>query len=57
VRYGKWPHEVSALPFHYYLALRADWMKAHGHGNIGQSDEGEGDEFDFNADTLTGGLA
>ncbi len=26
-RYGGWPHEVGAFPFHYYLALREDYIR------------------------------
>jgi hypothetical protein len=26
-RYGKMPHEVVALPLHYYLFLRKDWIR------------------------------
>lgn len=26
-RYGRWPHEVAALPFGYYLVLRDDYFR------------------------------
>ena len=54
MRYGKWPHEVSALPFHYYLALREDWVKDN---TIGTDDDvlpTADDVIEFNAESHTG---
>jgi hypothetical protein len=28
--FGGWPHEIWAWPFHYYLAVRAEYLKIHG---------------------------
>jgi len=44
---------VAQLPFHYYLALREDWIKVHAKP---EDDEVIGSDgvMDFNAETLTG---
>ena len=52
------PHEVADLPFHYYLALREDWVK------VNAKDGGESEaenvvhiegDLDYNAETRTEG--
>jgi hypothetical protein len=42
---------VAQLPFHYYLALREDWIKVHAKPDDDENVEGV---MDFNAETLTG---
>ena len=56
MRYGRWPHEVAALPFHYYLALREDWIEANTPAPVEEDDGGfEGvQDFDLNAQSLKG---
>ena len=56
--YGKWPHEVAALPFHYYLALREDWIKLHTVTPAEEEDARGGgeDTVDFNAESFTGSM-
>jgi hypothetical protein len=56
VRYGKWPHEVAALPFHYYLALREDWIADHTAAGAEEAEKlpGVADVVEFNAETFKG---
>lgn len=54
MRYGKWPHEVAALPFHYYLALRQDWIAANTAPVVDEDDGHEVEAFDINAESLKG---
>lgn len=55
MRYGRWPHEVAALPFHYYLALREDWIEANTPIPVEDDDGFDGVEaFDINAKSLRG---
>lgn len=52
MRYGKWPHEVAALPFHLFLAYREDWVSA----NTKSADEqkpSDEEVVEFNAETVT----
>jgi len=53
-QYGKWPHEVAALPFHLYLALREDWVKTNTTATEGDGLPTADDVIDYNAETLTG---
>lgn len=55
MRYGRWPHEVAALPFHYYLALREDWIDSQYVAPVEEDDGFDGVEaFDLNAKSLKG---
>jgi len=45
---------VAALPFHYYLALREDWIKVHAKPTDDDAVTGGAGIMDFNAETLTG---
>ena len=52
--YGKWPHEIAATPFHYYLALREDWIGRNTTAATGDKLPSVDDVVEFNAETLRG---
>ena len=45
---------MAQLPFHYYLALREDWVKANTIATEGERLPTADDVIDYNAETLTG---
>ena len=57
MRYGKWPHEVAALPFHYYLALREDWIKVHAPRQDVEGEASEEDVIEFDTQVSVTGEA
>lgn len=47
--FHKWPHEVAALPFHYYRTIRDYYLKLRA-----PADDDDDESFDFEEETFTG---
>lgn len=52
--YHRWPHEVAALPFHLFLAYRAEWIRRNvaAAAAAEEANASNDDVIEFNAETV-----